>query len=381
MTLLSVKSTADQEDRSGDVPRAESMNGQPPCPPNVSSSQREEGADSFFHSARRPEEPVWVDLRSPDQAQLEEVRQALGFSPEVITHCLRPAHTPKVIPIDSALFMVTFLGAPAPQGLFALRALKICVAPGFLLTVRSRSSTTLGVRRLRLPEVPHANNGRTGHLLRLILEGAVQSYKTIGADLRKRLAREAQRDAEQWQRERIWRQQMSRKGEQFVRFLRQQRMFLQEVERAGGMLFDANDRVRLRWLAERVGVLARRVEEIIRTPREEKNLMEQELTAILTETEKQTVLIGGRFALAHFTKVDLSRAVFREADLEGTKFVQTDLRGADFRRANLQGAVFSLCDLHGADFTGARLEGANFLTSFGLSPALWGYIRVHGGMV
>jgi len=61
--------------------------------------------------------------------------------------------------------------------------------------------------------------------------------------------------------------------------------------------------------------------------------------------------------------------------------VQTDLRGADFHKANLQGAVFSLCDLHGADFTGARLEGANFLTSFGLSPTMWGYIRSRGGVV
>jgi hypothetical protein len=286
-----------------------------------------------------------------------------------------------VTPIDSALFLVTFLGAHAPQGLFTLRALKICVAPGFLLTVRGRSSTTLGVRRLRLPDLPNANNGRTGHLLRLILEGAVESYKTISADLRERLPREAQRDPEQWQRERIWRQQMRRKGEQFVRFLRQQRTFLQEVERAGGMLFDANDRVRLQWLAERVGVLARRVREIVRTPQEGKSLREQKLTAILTETEKRTALIGRRFALAHFTRVDLSGAVFREADLEGTKFVETDLRGTDFRRANLQGTVFSFCDLHGADLTDACLKGANFRTSFGLSPALWGYIRVHGGMV
>lgn len=109
--------------------------------------------------------------------------------------------------------------------------------------------------------------------------------------------------------------------------------------------------------------------------------MEQELTVILTETEKQTALIGRRFSFLHFTEVDLSGAVFREADLEGTKFVRTDLRGADFCRANLQGAVFSLCNLHGADFTDARLEGANFRTSFGLSPVLWGYIRSHGGAV
>ncbi len=381
MTLLSVKSTPDQEDRSGDVTRAESMNGQPPCPPSVSSSQQEEGADSFSHSARRPEEPVWVDLVGPDRAQLEEVRQALGFSPEVITHCFLPARAPKVIPIDSALFLVTFLGARSPQSLFALRALKICVAPEFLLTVHGRSSATLGLRRLRLPELPSASDGRAGRLLRLILEGTARSYETIGAELRKRLPRGAQPDPGQSRVEQIVRQQVSRKGEQFVRFLRQQRVFLQDVEQAAETLFDPDDRARLQWLAERVGVLARRVGEIARTPQEGKSLIEQELTVILTETEKQTVLIGRRFALAHFTKVDLSGAVFREADLEGTKFVQTDLRGADFHKANLQGAVFSLCDLHGADFTGARLEGANFLTSFGLSPTMWGYIRSRGGVV
>jgi Mg2+ and Co2+ transporter CorA len=345
------------------------------------SSQPEEGVAPPVLAARGPEKPVWVDLLGPNREQLEEVRQTLGFSPEVITHCLLPAHTPTVIPIDSALFLVTFLGARAPQGLFALRALKICLAPDFLLTVHGRMSTTSGLGRLRLLEVPNADNSRTGHLLRLILEGAVESYKTISADLREHLPRKAQRKSRQWQRERIWRQQMRKKGAQFTRFLRQQGIFLQEVARVVKPLLDPDDRARLQWLAERVGVLTRRVEEIIRTPREGKSLMEQELKVILTEAEKKTVLIGRRFATVRFAKVDLSRAVFREADLEGAKFVQTNLQGANFHRANLRGTVFSFCDLHEASFANACLEGANFRTSFGLPPALWGYIRSHGGVV
>jgi Mg2+ and Co2+ transporter CorA len=381
MTLLGVKSTPDQEDRSGDVPCPGSVDEQPPCPAIASSAQPEEGTDPPVLAARGPEQPVWVDLLRPNREQLEKVRQTLGFSPGVITHCLLPAHSPRVIPIDSALFLVTFLGARAPQGLFALRALKICVAPGFLLTVRGRASTTPGVRPLRLPEVPHTNHSRPGHLLRVILEGAVESYKTIATDLRERLPGEAQHAPGQWQREHIWHRQMRRKGEQFVRFLRQQHVFLQEVAHAGSTLFDTDDYMRLRWVAERVEVLARRVEEIIRIPQDGQSLKGQDLKVILTEAEKQTVLIGGRFVLAHFRKIDLARAVFREADLEGVKFVQSDLRGADFHQANLQGAVFSLCDLHGADFAGARLEGANFLTSFGLSALMWGYIRSRGGVV
>ncbi|MBI3245975.1 MAG: pentapeptide repeat-containing protein [Deltaproteobacteria bacterium] len=109
--------------------------------------------------------------------------------------------------------------------------------------------------------------------------------------------------------------------------------------------------------------------------------MEQELTVILTETEKRTALIGRRFCRRQFAEVDLAGAVFREADLEGARFVQADLHGADFRQANLRGAEFFLCDLYGADFTDACLEKATFRRSFGLSSTLRTYIRSHGGVV
>jgi uncharacterized protein YjbI with pentapeptide repeats len=109
--------------------------------------------------------------------------------------------------------------------------------------------------------------------------------------------------------------------------------------------------------------------------------MEQELTVILTETEKQTALVGRRFCRLQFAQVDLAGAVFREADLEGVRFVQTDLHGADFRHANLRGAEFFLCDLYGADFTDACLEQATFRCSLGLSSALRTYIWSHDGVV
>lgn len=106
--------------------------------------------------------------------------------------------------------------------------------------------------------------------------------------------------------------------------------------------------------------------------------MEQELTVILTETEKRTALLGRQFCRLQFARVDLARAVFRKADLEGTGFMLADLHEADFRRANLHGAEFFLCDLYGADFTDACLEKATFHRSVGLSSALRTYIRSHG---
>jgi len=109
--------------------------------------------------------------------------------------------------------------------------------------------------------------------------------------------------------------------------------------------------------------------------------MDQKLILILTETEKRTALIGRWFCRLQFARVDLVGAVFREADLEGTRFMLADLHEADFRQANLRGAEFSLCDLYGADFTDACLEKATFRRSVGLSSALRTYIRSHGGVV
>jgi uncharacterized protein YjbI with pentapeptide repeats len=120
---------------------------------------------------------------------------------------------------------------------------------------------------------------------------------------------------------------------------------------------------------------------MVRIPLEEDRLKTQTLKVIMTAAEKRTVLIGGWFACRRFMEVDLRGAVFRQADLAGVKFQRSDLYGADFQQANLQGAVFSFCNLQQADFTDACLEGANFLTSFGLSPAMWGYIRSRGGVV
>src|SRR5215813_6540145 len=358
MTLPSANLTLTQKDRSRDQP-----------------------GNPLLLAVRGREKPVWVDLRSPDRAQLEEVRQALGVFPEMVTHCLLPVHTPNVISIDSALFLVTFLGVCTPQSLFVLRTLKIYAAPDFVLTVRSRSSPALGLQRLRLLELPSARDHHTGHLLRLILEGTVQSYEAIGEELRKCLRGSTLTNPQQLHREQSARQPGRRKGQQFMRFLRQQRVFLQEVARVGGPLFAEDDRSRLPWLAERVGVLARRIREFVQTPQEGGGLKKQALTVILTEAEKRTVLLGGRFAFRRFMGVDLAGAIFRQADLQGAKFVRSDLHEADFRQANLRGAVFSFCDLHKADFTDACLEGASFRTSFGLSPAMWDYIHSHGGVM
>ena len=109
--------------------------------------------------------------------------------------------------------------------------------------------------------------------------------------------------------------------------------------------------------------------------------MAQDISVILTRTEKQTALKGRCFCGVRFIKVDLSEAVFNEADLEGATFALADLYGADFCHANLCQAPFCLCELHGVDLTDACLAGTTFRGCLGLSPAMCIYIRTHGGVV
>jgi Mg2+ and Co2+ transporter CorA len=329
----------------------------------------------------KPAPPLWVDLSGPDRTQLAEAQQALGLSPEVATACLRRARAMTVSTGDSTLFLVTFVARRAAGGLFGVHALKICVTPRGLLTVHGRASAAPRVRSPFRPDVREAPVSQTGQLLRLLLEEVVRSYEAVGTDLTRRLRAAQPADGPSHRVAQLLSQQMRKRGTQLVRLLTHQRAFLQQVEQVGRTLFTADDRTRLQWLAERVGVLARRMGELVRRPWEGRQGGEPARQVILTAQEKQTALSGQQLACRHFTAVDLAGAVFRATDLEGTKFVRSNLRRADFRQANLRGTVFSFCDLWDATFTGAQLERANFCSSFGLAPAMWGYIRSHGGVV
>jgi uncharacterized protein YjbI with pentapeptide repeats len=78
---------------------------------------------------------------------------------------------------------------------------------------------------------------------------------------------------------------------------------------------------------------------------------------------------------AHLTDTSFSRAVLREAVLDGAEGDSIDFRGADLRSADLRGVRFDEADFrgadlrhanlssgrfHSADFRGALLEGTNF---------------------
>lgn len=373
MALHSVKEVPpDLEVCRENYPQAGQVSGQAPYPPaGFSGHHVMHGAAAPAPSLSVPEKFMWVDLWDPEHSQLESACQAFPSPAAVLAFCRRRFHTPAISCIDSTLFLETFFAGLSPGRLCSLQELKVCVTPRVLLTVRRHAGTTPYGRQFPLPEWKVARDDHAGALLCLILAGAVRSYEAVGAALKQQLTQSRGRA-----------RVPAGEGEgQFVQFLRHQRSFLRRVKDVGRAFFGADECTRLQWLGERVGVMARILEEGVRMFQDTGGYIEQELKVILTEREKRGALIGGRFAFRRFTAVDLSGAVFRGADLQGARFVRSNLRGADFRQANLQGTVFSRCDLEGADFADARLEGAAVRMSSGLSLAAGEYIRSRGGSV
>lgn len=368
MTLHRVKVPLDQEARPEDDPQAGQTNGQA-----LYSSVGCCG-HPLTHGAVAPlvlEKPMWLDLDNPEHKQLVHACQAFPSPAAILAFCCRSFLMPTVSATDSTLFLATFSTVLSPEHLCSLQELKVCVTPRVLLTVHRHASTAPRGWQFPPSEREAARDDRVGALLCLILTGAVQSYEAVGAAFKQQLTLGRGRT----------RVSAGEGGKQFVQFLRHQRAFLRRVKDVGKAFLGADECMRLQWLGERVGVMARILEEGVRVIQDTSGYVEQELKVILTEREKRSALVGGRFVFRRFMAVDLSGAVFRGADLQGARFVRANLRGADFRQANLQDTIFSCCDLERVDFTDARLEGTTVRRSFGLSLAMGEYIRSRGGNV
>jgi len=65
---------------------------------------------------------------------------------------------------------------------------------------------------------------------------------------------------------------------------------------------------------------------------------------------------NSEFMVCKFDGATLQRAVFRHANLFGSRFNNCDLSGADFEKADLRGAKFELANLTGAHLGGADLR-------------------------
>lgn len=203
--------------------------------------------DVLSPAERQPENPIWVDLTPLNRAALSTIQEGYGLPSEAMTYFLLHYQSAKLIHAGPALFVVTFLAVPSLRHLFTTRELKICVTPTVMATMCGPAGRTPPNFMQPVP-LPSLSGGRIGQLLCGLLEGTVGSYGAIVKAVEERRLDEVPREE---------RQRWYRRGEKFIRFLREEQAFLGNVTREGGKLLAAEESRQIRSIEERVGVLAR----------------------------------------------------------------------------------------------------------------------------
>lgn len=200
-------------------------------------------------------ERTWMDLPSLNRFTFDAVRERYGLPPETITYFLLRHQSAKVIHAGSALFLITFLTAPSVRALFTPRELKLCVTPTRVVTWCGPSRRGQPALAQLLPGLLSLSAQGVGPCLCDLLAGVMASYEII-ADMveDRRLLNGMREEQQRW----------GNRTEKFLRFLRDQRVFLGHVAREGRKVFAAEQSQQLLRFEERVDILARRVWSAVR---------------------------------------------------------------------------------------------------------------------
>lgn len=217
-------------------------------------------------------EMTWIELPSLNRLTLDAVRERYGLPPETLTYFLLRHQSAKVIHAGSALFLITFLTVPSVRLLFTPRELKLCVTPTRVVTWCGPSGRGQSALAQLRPGLPSLSAQGVGPCLCGLLAGVVASYETIADMVENRRLLNGLREEQQW-----W----GNRTEKFLRFLRDQRVFLGHVAREGRKVFAAEQSQQLRRFEERVDILARRVWRAVRR-------QDDEATSVLRATAHRT---------------------------------------------------------------------------------------------
>src|SRR5262249_35056860 len=199
-------------------------------------------------AGQQPAEMTWVDLPPTDRLTLSTARERYDLPPEALTYFLLHYQSAKLNHAGPTLFLITFLAVPSLRHLFTTRELKICVTPTQIVTLYGSSGRTQPGLARTLPLLAGLSGGGVGRFLCGLLVGVVGSYEAVVKTVEERRV-----DDVPWEGRQRWHQQV----EKLIRFLRDERVFLNGVAREGGKLFTAEESQQLLCLEARVGRLAR----------------------------------------------------------------------------------------------------------------------------
>ncbi len=124
----------------------------------------------------RPGCMVWVALRDPDAAELDQMQLAFGLHELAVEDARKGFQRPKLEEYGDSLFVVMHLLESAADGELIEGEVAVFVGPNYVLSVRSRSSQGfLGVRA-RSEREPQLLRHGPGYVLYALLDAVVDRY-------------------------------------------------------------------------------------------------------------------------------------------------------------------------------------------------------------
>lgn len=124
----------------------------------------------------RPDCFVWVALRDPESAELEEMGEEFGLHELALEDARNGHQRPKIEEYGSMLFVVGHLLELDEAGQILQGEIDIFVGANFVLSIRNRSSISFLNVRARCEHEPHLLKHGAGFVLYALLDAVVDRY-------------------------------------------------------------------------------------------------------------------------------------------------------------------------------------------------------------
>ena len=118
---------------------------------------------------------VWVALREPDAAALEEMRKEFGLHPLAVEDARNGHQRPKIEGYGDSLFVVLQMIEPA-EGDFRVGEVAIFAGPNYVLSVRSHAEKGFEDVRARCEREPELLRNGSGYVLYALMDAVVDRY-------------------------------------------------------------------------------------------------------------------------------------------------------------------------------------------------------------
>jgi magnesium transporter len=134
-------------------------------------------AESEIHDyVSRPDTFVWVALRDPDRAKLDEMKQAFGLHALAVEDARHGHQRPKIEEYGDSVFVVLHMIEMDPSGALKVGELDIFVGRNYVLSVRTGAEKGFQEVRARSEREPALLSHGASFVLYALMDAAVDRY-------------------------------------------------------------------------------------------------------------------------------------------------------------------------------------------------------------